>query len=736
MPTEARSIVGGSLVVLAFLLILPHVGLAADADPELSNQLESIRGQWGTIEYAQAAKLTEPLLRKYAQDKDALARIYRLRADFSFHRNGSWNDRYAESKALLPLLPPNAADDINLYEDWLVLSARFVSEKAFDAAYATRVRRGGTSEKDVASLLRAHTGAVHDYINRWNRPADSVAACKAMLAICDFTKKEHTDLVYQEIERFLLRKEKVKPQDAYEIVQAIRSDLHEDLGKSWAARILPHALALEEQLGKPEAMLQTADELMKLSPQDAGSRVYRAKSLEALKKHGEADAQAREVILGAPDDPQAFSAAVQLVTNALAQGKKEDALRRARTVFDVASSRQEINEAIQLVAQVLSAIDGNLVRANQFILFQKYGQAGLDGKAGTEDDLPDFTKVMERSVDPQFVQQLMAEAEKINDMLDAKSLRKQGMLFLYAGQPQKALEAFQKEYLLIVGTPEGLAQSSGDVAAALRAASGQLFGSKAFLDFQQYGHAGIDAMPGTADDLSFAFLPLAPLPDDAVRAAEDAFHQELLQSWTAMPTFEKGFRYASALSLAGRRDEALSVARTLYFAARDEQTFNAACVAVAAALRARDLDTVRANRFLAFQKYGPNGPDGKPKTADDVADPFAGFTPKLPQPHHDWLAEQVKSLVDGRKHQNAGYACLLMGEVKQALSSFKRARAVCSFDGPSIEAISRDVVAGLKALNGNLLGTEEFLAFQQYGPDGKDGKPGTPDDLGDPLADF
>ena len=44
---------------------------------------------------------------------------------------------------------------------------------------------------------------------------------------------------------------------------------------------------------------------------------------------------------------------------------------------------------------------------------------------------------------------------------------------------------------------------------------------------------------------------------------------------------------------------------------------------VAVAIKAQDVDTVRANQYLLYQKYGPKGEDGRPGTDDDLVNPLA-----------------------------------------------------------------------------------------------------------------
>lgn len=734
MLTVIRSVGSAFLFVLA--LSLSARGAAADPDPELQNQLQAIRQSNG-VDYEHAAKLTDPLLQKYAQDKHALAQIYLLRADLAFGK-APWAARYAEAKALLPLLPEDATDDINLCEDRLLESVGHGTNDPalFAAAYDRRLKRGGTSEKDRYYVLRAHAHAFEAYMYVWIKPVDWVASCKAMLASCDFRMKDHTNLVYPRIESLLQLRERVKPEEAYAIVQMVRPHLREESGKPWAPRILPHAAELEEQLGKPEAMLQTAEEMIALNPGDASCRLIKARAYRALKKIPEAEAAAKEVILQVPDTLHALNARVFLAETAAELGNSDEAFGRARFAFDVAPNQQEVARAIQTICQIMTTRDGHVTNANRFLLFQKYGQAGPDGKIGTEDDLPPFLNELKRAIDPGFSAKLTAEAEKQIDPLDAMALRRRGMFYIHAGKPEHALESFQREYSLVSASADAASNAVNDIAMALRAVSGRVFTAKNFLEYQQYGPAGADGKPGTADDLSFAFAAQTPIGEDMVKQEENAFHQELERNWSAQSTVEKGLRYASALSLAARPEEALSVAKGLYNAARDDQALNAACLGLASALRARDRNLVNANRFLSFQRFGPNGPDGIRGNDDDLSDPLAGFEMKLPQTHREWLLAKAEEFVKARQYQKASYPYLHLGDARQALSVLKRARGLCPFDSAAISELSRDVVTALKALNGHVFGSEVFTDYMQYGPTGKDGKQGTPDDLVDPLVGF
>ena len=520
------------------------------------------------------------------------------------------------------------------------------------------------------------------------------------------------------------------------LLDSILPHLGNKLARNWAPNIAKHLVRMQEEKGEFDALLQTAKFLIAGDPDKCIYKVYKMRACLALKKYSEAEATARTIILAEPEAPDAFTARVGLVESSLDQGKFSEAVCRAGMAFDTALDHQQLSRAIQLVARAMAACDGDLANANKFLLFQKYGQAGADGKTGTKDGLPPFQDAIERSINSAFKRQLVAAAEKAIDDFDPDALHRRGMFYLHAGESQRALEAFQREYMLVASSTAAMQRSSKDVAVALRAASAQAYGAEAFLDYQQYGSAGMDGKPGTEDDLVFSFPAKVLSPADLSARAEKEFHEELLKGWHTMPAFEKGRRYAAALSLSGRHQEALSVAWGLYCSARDNRHLDAACVAVAGALRARDLSLPNANRFLAFQKHGANGPDGKLGTEDDAANPLAEFRVKLPAAHEEWLKAQAHSLIENGKYRDAGYAWLHAGDARQALSAFNRVRSVCPFEAKAIDEMTRDIVAALKALHGHPLGAGPFLAFQQYGPSGKDGQPGTADDLEDSLAEF
>jgi tetratricopeptide (TPR) repeat protein len=193
----------------------------------------------------------------------------------------------------------------------------------------------------------------------------------------------------------------------------------------------------------------------------------------------------------------------------------------------------------------------------------------------------------------------------------------------------------------------------------------------------------------------------------------------------------------------GRFDDAVAAAYGAYAVTGfgtyvSPQSFGRAVDLVTDALRARDGHLVSGNAFRLYQVYGPAGPDRRPGTADDLANPLASLASK-PDPERDKLFEAAIAL-SAKKPRSVAGACrtrgwlyLLWGKPKSALAEFKRAFALCSLDATELARAAQDVALGLKALHATPVGMEAFAEFQRYGPHGADGKPKTADDLKDPL---
>ena len=72
----------------------------------------------------------------------------------------------------------------------------------------------------------------------------------------------------------------------------------------------------------------------------------------------------------------------------LSIGRAEEALKAMQDAFDLCDiDVAALRRAIMDVATAIKAVDGHMFRANEYLLYQKYGSAGKDGIKGTKDDL-------------------------------------------------------------------------------------------------------------------------------------------------------------------------------------------------------------------------------------------------------------------------------------------------------------------------------------------------------------
>lgn len=138
-----------------------------------------------------------------------------------------------------------------------------------------------------------------------------------------------------------------------------------------------------------------------------------------------------------------------------------------------------------------------------------------------------------------------------------------------------------------------------------------------FLDYQKFGPAGADGKPGGGDDLANPLDKIAyPRGLERERAFEEARKKA---GDDAAGSRHRGMTYIYS----GRPKEAL---RHFVDAFRrcDGRTFQGmGDVMIVMGARAARGHSVGLAQFFKFVNFGPNGPDGKSGTGDDIADPFA-----------------------------------------------------------------------------------------------------------------
>jgi tetratricopeptide (TPR) repeat protein len=211
-----------------------------------------------------------------------------------------------------------------------------------------------------------------------------------------------------------------------------------------------------------------------------------------------------------PHERKGWKDAQIRIVRALAAKDANLALPAARVALDLAPNERELRGVIYLVADLFREIDTHLGRANRFILFQKHGPAGADGREGTEDDLVDPLAETPYPAYPRRRKAFEAHHATLPD--DAQAARYFAYAMLASGQPAEALrhylDAFRKSDLRAL---QDVAREL--VFCGVRSARGYAAGLEACFEYLQHGPAGPDGREGTDDDLPDPFADLQAVGD-------------------------------------------------------------------------------------------------------------------------------------------------------------------------------------------------------------------------------
>jgi tetratricopeptide (TPR) repeat protein len=198
---------------------------------------------------------------------------------------------------------------------------------------------------------------------------------------------------------------------------------------------------------------------------------------------------------------------------------------------------------------------------------------------------------------------------------------------------------------------------------------------------------------------------------------------DYVRAQSLYPT-EEGFLYTCQTRIVellieeGNFPEALSAAKVLFDIAWDEERMVQACAVVASRLKAIDGNLSRANTFLKFQKFGPQGEDGKGPIANPLKD--------VPYPADPERLKALKAGLDRAGDSAVGarqraLLWILQGQPKEALKEFRLQFARGNEDLLQ-RAANEWVLIGVKAARGQATGLAPYFDWLNYGAAGKDGK--------------
>ncbi len=198
----------------------------------------------------------------------------------------------------------------------------------------------------------------------------------------------------------------------------------------------------------------------------------------------------------------------------LCLGQYPEALSSFQAAYAAATIAQ-IKEGSALVPRALKAMDGTVVRANRYLVYQRFGPAGEDGKTGTADDLRDPLEAETFPGLPADVTEALAALAKTpGATVDVYETR--GQAFLALGDCKQGFNQMKNAYAM-AGDARSLTRAIEDMAGAIKAFDGHIVRANEYLDFQRCGTAGPDGAAGTEDDLT---NPIPQITKD-IQAAGD-----------------------------------------------------------------------------------------------------------------------------------------------------------------------------------------------------------------------
>jgi len=288
---------------------------------------------------------------------------------------------------------------------------------------------------------------------------------------------------------------------------------------------------------------------------------------------------------------------------ALITGDGDEALADAATAYrlpDMSDKSQELT--LETVGMAFRARIGTVAAAERFVRFQRQGPANPGETSG----LPAAT-VIDISKQLAGAWNAVREqgAKNVASAETEAAIHNYASCLSLAGRPDEALGVMRSLYFRAV-TPKEFEQATLGVASALRALDEHPLRANAWLAYQSQGPNGPDRLSD-------------PLVGEALRLPAD-----WAEVWRALAEKEnEPDRRVRLLLLAGDAPATLPVLmeaqRTLPF---QEAAYKNHLALAVAALKALHGHPHVGKNYADYLRYGSNGPDGLPGTADDLTNPL------------------------------------------------------------------------------------------------------------------
>ena len=185
-------------------------------------------------------------------------------------------------------------------------------------------------------------------------------------------------------------------------------------------------------------------------------------------------------------------------------------------------------------------------------------------------------------------------------------------------QRQFERAAYESRILFeVASTPEELGEAAARLVSCRRGSDGSLGGGSILLLYERFGAPGQDGLVGTDDDLT---NPLEAIPAVDADERQQVFGRQI----EALPQDWQGRLYRGRLyRFWGKPKEALEELKVAFtICPATKEAIQPIAEEIIQVLFQVSGDPDVGKQFVAFQKFGPTGADGKKGTEDDLVNPL------------------------------------------------------------------------------------------------------------------
>jgi len=236
---------------------------------------------------------------------------------------------------------------------------------------------------------------------------------------------------------------------------------------------------------------------------DTSAEVLKAaKNAASVHQFDEALRLCERVIVEHPETPmRCYEAQMTIVTTLAAKGQLAEAAKAAHLAMDCAPTEAAFDNAVTLAANILSALDHNVGRANQLLAFQETGP--VNGAINPLEAVG-YPAMPERELAFDAVRQ------QAGDNVVGSRLR--AYTFLLSGKPREAFAQFADAFHRSANLRDMQSAATDMASIGLRAVQGQRLDQKTALQFLAFGPNNTDEKSNTEDKREDPFADILPAP--------------------------------------------------------------------------------------------------------------------------------------------------------------------------------------------------------------------------------